>query len=72
MTNNGQWCVSYIYLEAQFYNVHMRFIKAEQLANHKKFNKSSSNMLHAEVFYYFDTFEDALEKFNELAKGKEE
>ena len=72
MANNGQWCVSYFYIEAQSYNVHMRFIRAEQLENHKKFNKSSRDLIREESFYYFDTFEEALEKFNKLSKGKED
>ena len=72
MMNNGQWCVSYFYREAMSYNVAMRFIKAEQLENHKKFNKSERNLLRDEAYYYFDTFEEALEKFNKLAKGKED
>ena len=72
MSNKGQWCVSYFHLEAAAYNVSMRFVKAEQLENHKKFNKAEHNLLRDEAFYYFDTFEEALEKFNKLAKGKED
>ncbi len=72
MARAGQWCVSYFYLEANSYNVSMRFIRAEQLENHKKFNKPERNLLRDEEFKYFDTFDEALEAFKKLAIGKED
>lgn len=50
----------------------MRFIRAEQLENHKKFNKPERNLLRDEEFKYFDTFDEALEAFKKLAIGKED
>ena len=72
MADKGQWCVRFYYLEANVYNVAIQFISAERLENHKKFNKSERNLLRDEDIKYFDTFEEALEAFKKLAKGKEE
>ena len=67
---NGQWCVRVHYLAEKTYNVSIRFINAESLRNHKRFNQDVVTLLSAEQFYYYDTHKEAIIAFETLTQGR--